>query len=105
MTYCLVYITTQDEDEARQIGRTLVEEKLVACVNIHPIQSIYRWEGKIQEESEAAMLVKTRVELVDRVIERVKDLHSYKVPCIVSSSINSGNLDYLKWIEESTKEV
>jgi len=104
VTYCLVYITTQDEDEARQIGRTLVEEKLVACVNIHPIQSIYRWEGKIQEESEAAMLVKTRAELVDRVIERVTDLHSYEVPCIVSSLIDSGNPDYLKWIEESTRE-
>lgn len=104
MSYCLIYITTQDEDEARKIGRTLVEEKLAACVNIHPIQSIYRWEGKISEESEAAMLVKTRTELVDRVIGRVKELHSYEVPCIVSSPINSGNPGYLKWIEESTKE-
>ena len=103
MQYRLVYITTRDEDEARKIGKALVEEKLVACVNIHPIKSIYRWEGKVQAEDEAAMLVKTRAELVDRVIERVKALHSYQVPCIVSFSIDKGNPDYLEWIGESTR--
>jgi len=103
MQYRLVYITTRDEDEARKIGKALVEEKLAACVNIHPIKSIYRWEGEVQAEDEAAMLVKTRAELVDRAIERVKALHSYQVPCIVSFSIDKGNPDYLKWIEESTK--
>ena len=103
MPYCSLYITTKDEDEARKIGRALVEEKLAACVNIHPIQSIYRWEGVIEEEGETAMLIKTRAELADRVIERVKELHSYEVPCIVSLPIDKGNPDYLKWIEESTK--
>ena len=81
---------------------TLVEEKLAACVNIHPIQSIYRWHGKIEEEGEMAVWVKTRAELADRVIERVKELHSYEVPCIVSLPIEKGYPDYLKWIEEST---
>ncbi len=103
MQYRLIYITTKDEDEARKIGRTLVEEKLAACVNIHPIQSIYRWEGEIEEEGEVAMLVKTRAELADKVIERVKELHSYEVPCIVSLSIDKGNPDFLKWIGESTR--
>ncbi len=103
MRYRSIYITTKDEDEARKIGRTLVDEKLAACVNILPIKSIYRWEGEIQEEGEAAMLVKTKAELADKVIERVKELHSYEVPCIVSFSIDKGNPDYLKWIEESTK--
>ena len=100
-----IYITTKDEDEARKIGRTLVEEKLAACVNILPIKSIYRWEGEIEEEGETAMLVKTRAELADKVIERVKELHSYEVPCIVSLSIDKGNPDYLKWIEESTTKA
>jgi len=103
MQYRLVYITTRDEDEARKIGKALVEEKLAACVNIHPIKSIYRWEEEVQAEDEAAMLVKTRAELVDRVIERVKELHSYEVPCIVSLSIDKGNPDFLKWIGESTR--
>ena len=103
MQYCSIYITTGDEDEARRIGRTLVEERLVACVNILPIKSIYRWEGDIEEEEEVVMFVKTRDELAGQVIERVKELHSYEVPCIVSLPITKGNPDYLKWIEESTK--
>ena len=75
MHYCLVYITTKDEDEAKKIGRALVEEKLVACVNIHPINSIYRWQGEVQEDSEVAVFVKTKAGLVDEVISRVKELH------------------------------
>jgi len=103
MPYYLIYITTKDEEEARKIGKTLVEEKLVACVNIHPIKSIYWWEGKITEESEIAMFVKTKAELVDEVIKRVKELHSYEVPCIVSFPIEKGYPDFLKWISQSTK--
>ena len=103
MQYHLIYITTKDEDEARRIGKKLVVEKLAACVNIHPMKSIYRWEGKVEEEGETALLVKTKAELADEVIERVKELHSYEVPCIVSLLIEKGNPDYLKWIEESTK--
>ena len=102
MQYCLIYITTGDEAEARKIGRTLMEEKLVACVNFRPIKSIFWWEGKIEEDEEVAILVKTRAELADRVIERVKELHSYEVPCIVSLPIEKGSPDFLQWIEEST---
>ena len=103
MQYYSIYVTTKDEDEAKKIGKTLVEEKLAACVNIHPIKSIYRWEENIEEESEAVMFVKTRDELVEEVIKRVKELHSYEVPCIVAFPIEKGNPDYLKWIGESTK--
>ena len=104
MQYRSIYITARDEAEARKIGRMLVEEKLAACVNIHPIQSIYRWHGKIEEEGEIAIWVKTRAELADRVIERVKELHSYEVPCIVSLPIEKGHPAFLQWIGESTKE-
>jgi len=103
MQHFAIYITTKDEEEAKKIGKALVEEKLAACVNIHPIESIYRWEGKVQEEGEAAMFVKTKAELADKVIQRVKELHSYEVPCIVCFPIEKGNPDFLKWIEESTK--
>ena len=103
MQYCSIYITTGDEAEARKIGRTLVEERLAACINILPIQSIYRWQGDIEEEGEAVMFVKTKAELADEVIARVQELHSYDVPCIVVLPIEKGNPDYLKWIEESTR--
>ena len=103
MRYYSLYIITKDEAEARNIGQALVEEKLAACVNIHPIKSIYRWEGKVQEEGEAAMFVKTKAGLVSKVISRVKELHSYEVPCIVSLPIEEGYPDYLNWIDESTK--
>ena len=103
MPYYSVYITTKDEEEAKKIGKTLVEERLAACINIHPIKSIFWWEGKIVEDSEAAMFVKTKAELVDEVIRRVKELHSYEVPCIVSLPIEKGHPEYLKWIDQSTK--
>ena len=103
MRYYLVYITTKDEEEAKKIGRALVEEKLVACVNFHPINSIYWWQGKIQEESEVAVLAKTKAGLVNEVISRVKELHSYEVPCIISLPVETGYPPYLKWIMESTK--
>ncbi len=103
MQYYLIYITTKDEEEAKKIGKTLVEEKLAACVNIHPTKSIYWWEEEIMEESEIAMLVKTKAELVDEVIKRVKQLHSYEVPCIISLPIEKGYPDFLKWINQSTK--
>jgi periplasmic divalent cation tolerance protein len=103
MEYRSLYITASDEKEARQIGRILIEEKLAACANIFPIQSIYRWKGSIEESGESAIIAKTRAELVDRVITRVKQIHSYEVPCIVSWIIEKGNPDYLDWIQESTE--
>ena len=103
MQYHSIYITTNDEEEAKQIGKTLVEEKLAACVNIHPIKSLYRWEGQIQEDDETALFVKTQAELADEVIQRVKELHSYEVPCIVCLLIENSHPAFLKWIEESTK--
>ena len=103
MQYYSVYVTTEDEDEAMVIGRILVEEKLAACVNIHPMFSIYWWQGDVQEDTEVALLVKTKAGLVDEVINRVKQLHSQEVPCIVAWPIEKGNPDYLKWVEESTR--
>ena len=101
--YCSVYITTRDEQEAREIGEALVGEKLASCVNIHPIRSIFRWQGEVSWQDEAAMFVKTRLELVDEVISRVKGMHSYEVPCIVAFPIEKGNPDFLEWISQTTK--
>jgi periplasmic divalent cation tolerance protein len=101
--YRLVYITAKDEEEANRIGQALVGEKLAACVNIHPIRSIFRWQGEISQEDEVAILAKTRAELVDEVMSRVKELHSYEVPCIIVLPLEKGNPDFLEWISQSTK--
>lgn len=105
MEYRSIYITAKDETEARKLGRALVGERLAACVNYFPIQSIFRWEGSIEESEETALIAKTRAELVEKVIQRVKELHSYEVPCTVSWIIENGNQDFLAWITESTEQV
>jgi periplasmic divalent cation tolerance protein len=102
MEYCSIYITAGSEEEAAGIGRTLIEERLAACVNILPIRSVYRWEDSIEDEKEVAMFIKTRSSLSEKVIERVKSLHSYDVPCIIVLPIQRGYPEYLQWIEEST---
>ncbi len=101
--YRSIYITAKDEPEARRLGQTLVWEKLAACVNYFPIHSIYWWKGKVEESGEVALIAKTRADLVDQVIQRVKELHSYEIPCTESWIIEKGDPDCLKWIQESTE--
>ncbi len=101
--FSIVYITAGDMDEARKIGRKLVEGHLAACANIFPITSIFRWKGKIDEANEFGIIVKTKTEKVKEIEKRVKELHSYEVPCVVSFRIYEGSSDYLKWIEDSVK--
>ncbi len=105
MTASIVYITASNQQEARRIGRILVEERLVACVNIlGNISSMYWWDGSLQEDSETVLIAKTRHESVERVIERVKSLHSYECPCVVSWPIDQANSQYLEWIAAETQD-
>jgi periplasmic divalent cation tolerance protein len=105
MDYRTVFVTTAGDDEARRIGRVLLEERLVACVNIvDRIRSLYWWREAIQEDEEAAFVAKTRAELVERVIARVQELHSYECPCVVSWPIMDGNPSFLQWIADTTDE-
>ena len=98
--YSMVYITTSGVLESKKIARKLLEEKLVACINIIPtIESIYLWKGTIEEDSESIMFVKTKTELVGKVIKRIEQLHSYEIPCILEIHVNSGSNNYLKWME------
>jgi periplasmic divalent cation tolerance protein len=100
MTVRLVYITAGDEDEAHRIGRALVESRLAACANIiGGMNSIYWWEGAIHEDGEAILIVKTGESAVPVLIEKVRSMHSYDCPCVVSLPILEGNPDYLDWIE------
>ncbi len=104
--YRAVYITAESPEQAAQIGRTLVEERLVACVNIiKDTQSIYWWQGSIQEDNESILIAKTHSDCLSALTDRVKALHSYDCPCVVSFALqeNEGNHDYLEWIEAEAK--
>lgn len=102
--HVVVFITAKDKEEARKISDRLVGDKLVACVNIvDPIESIFRWEGKVDRSSEALLILKTRKFLFKKLIKAVKSVHSYSVPEIIALPIVDGNKDYLKWINDSTK--
>ncbi len=102
--HIVIYITAGSVSEAKKIGHTLVEEKLVACSNIiSPIRSIYSWQGKICDDKEALMMLKTKKKLFKQIIKRVEELHSYDVPEIIAIPIIDGSSKYLSWINEETK--
>ncbi|MBT3880357.1 MAG: divalent-cation tolerance protein CutA [Candidatus Scalindua sp.] len=102
--YIVIYITTGSVNEAEKIGRALVEEKLAACSNIiSPIRSIYRWQGKICDDKEALMVLKTRKKHFEQIVKRVETLHSYDVPEIIAIPIIEGSSKYMSWLNEETK--
>ena len=104
MTQCLVYMTASSAEEAARIGSTLGEERLAACVNvIEPMIAIYRWQGELHRDTEAVFIAKTRDELVGKLTERVKELHSYECPCVVALPITGGNPDFVNWIDDQIK--
>ncbi|WP_043644072.1 divalent-cation tolerance protein CutA [Caenispirillum salinarum] len=101
----LIYMTAGSTEEAKKVGRVLVEERLAACVNIlGGMTSLYWWDDAVQEDDEVAFIAKTRQGMVDDVIARVKEVHSYDCPCVVSISIDDGNADFLQWIQEMTSQ-
>ena len=98
-----VYIAAANTDEAGKIGAALVEQHLAACVNIFPgVRSIYRWQGKVHDESEVILVAKTRKEHFEKLKLTVKSLHSYECPCIVATDITMGNQPYLSCITQET---
>jgi periplasmic divalent cation tolerance protein len=100
----VVLVTCSSEEEALKIAGALVEERLAACANlIAPVRSIYRWEGKIWDEKEWLLIIKTQSQRFEELEKKVKSLHSYTVPEIISLPINEGSLSYLNWIKENTK--
>jgi periplasmic divalent cation tolerance protein len=101
--FILVLTTVPEEKTGRGIGRVLVEERLAACVTISPAaRSIYRWEGKICDEREHILVIKTRSELFPRLETRIKAIHPYKVPEIIALSIEKAAPDYLAWLGDET---
>lgn len=100
--YASVYVLCQDREEALKIAQTLVEENLVACFNLFEnVTSVYKWQGELEKSTEVAMIGKTRMEHRSRVQKRVKELHSYQIPCIVFWPIVDGLPSYFDWILNS----
>jgi periplasmic divalent cation tolerance protein len=101
----MVMVTAPDRDVARMIAASLVEKRMAACVNILPgLESMYRWEGKIQNDQEIQLIIKTHLgQLESNIIPLIQELHPYDLPEIVATQIIGGSKSYLEWIiEEST---
>lgn len=101
---CVLVLTTLPADaDAAAFGRTLVEERLAACVNLLPtMESVYRWEGEIQRDTERQIVIKTARAHVPALWDKVRQLHPYEIPEFVVLPIVDGNQAYLRWIGEST---
>jgi periplasmic divalent cation tolerance protein len=102
----VVLVTSGSRKEARRIARTLVGEKLAACANIvgAPVESIYRWKGRIETAREILLLVKTSRRHFRALERRIRELHSYDVPEIIALPIAAGSAGYLRWIEDSFQD-
>jgi periplasmic divalent cation tolerance protein len=102
--FIVVLVTCGSEEEALKIGRVLVEERLAACANlVSPVRSIYRWEGKLCEDPESLLVIKTQQDRFESLEKRIKSLHSYSVPEIIGLPILEGSPSYLEWLREMTE--
>jgi periplasmic divalent cation tolerance protein len=102
--YQVVFCTVPNFEVAREIARGIVSDKLAACCNIIPgITSIYTWKNEIQEDSELLLMIKTKESTIPELTEKIKKLHPYEVPEIITLNINQGNSEYLNWVNENVK--
>jgi periplasmic divalent cation tolerance protein len=97
----LIYITTKNKVEAKKISKHLLNKKLIACANLHPIESLYWWKGKIQEDKEIVIIVKTTEQNFKKVETEIRKLHSYDVPCILKIPTEC-NKEYQDWVDKVT---
>ena len=102
MKLSLGYITFPTKAEAKNTVLALLEEELIACANvIDGVESYFPWDDSIQKANEVVVILKTRVKNEDKIIRLVRELHSYECPCVVFSSIDHGNPEFLKWIDQA----
>jgi len=100
--HLLILTTVGNEEDAAVLARSLVEERVAACVNIlGPMRSFYRWKGNLEEESERLLLIKTRTDRFVALEAAMKKLHPYEVPELVAMPITAGSAAYLGWVDES----
>ncbi|MCF6206334.1 MAG: divalent-cation tolerance protein CutA [Sulfurovum sp.] len=102
--YCTVTTTTDTQENVERITQTLLQEELAACIQSTPIESAYRWKGKIIHSKEIRLEIKTKVSLFAEVKETIEKLHTYDVPEILMITMEDAKFDYLRWIDEVTKK-
>jgi periplasmic divalent cation tolerance protein len=103
--HIVIFITVGKKKEGMRIARAIVEERLAACVNIiEDVCSVFRWKGKVEKAEECLLIAKSVDGLLDNLIKRVKELHSYTTPEIISFKIDGGSKEYLKWIASNVKK-
>jgi periplasmic divalent cation tolerance protein len=101
MNYYIFLVTVPNLEEGQKMAKTLVENKLAACVNIiKNISSIYRWKGKIEDDTENILIIKTTEENSEKIIQKVNEIHSYETPECIGFKIEKGSEKYLNWIKE-----
>jgi len=100
---CVVFSTAPAADSAA-LARMLIDRRLVACVNMVPVRSFYRWKGEFCDDEEHLLIIKTRKEKADAVIAAIKTLHPYEVPEIIALPVITGYMPYLEWVHEETRE-
>ncbi|BFI74136.1 divalent-cation tolerance protein CutA [Sulfurisphaera ohwakuensis] len=104
MSYIIALTTIGGMESAKKIAKTLVDERLAACVNIIPyVKSFYVWEDKTTEDDESLLIIKSDEKVKEKLINRIKELHTYTLPEIIIINFNDGLPDYLKWISESVR--
>ncbi len=104
MDALLMISTTGSEKEARKIARSLVEERLAACANVIPgVRSFFYWEGRLCQEKEALILIKTVNNKARKIMDKIKKIHSYEVPEIIFFRVDMGEKNYLKWVKRMVK--
>lgn len=103
MEFRFCYVTASSREEARSIAEAVVGERLAACANIlDGMESVYWWQGKLTHDREVVLILKTRADLVEAVIAKVKSLHGYTCPCVVALPVVGGNPAYLEWLGAET---
>jgi periplasmic divalent cation tolerance protein len=102
MSVKLVYVTAPDMAEAERIAEAVVSERLAACANFFDgVTSLFEWDGKLCREQEAILILKTTAEKTDALTARIRELHSYDCPCVVTLPIENGNPDFLNWVNKT----
>ncbi len=98
--YCIIQTTVGSDAEARMLAQQLVHEKLAACVQIHPISSVYVWQGETQDEAEFLLLIKTKADLYSQLEKLLLEHHPYETPEIIRVPIEGGSEEYLGWMNQ-----
>ena len=103
--YTMIISTYPNKETAKQTAKLLVEKRLAACIQIMPIESVYLWQGKVCDENEVLLFIKSKSALFDKIADVIKENHTYEIPEIIQIPITDGLPEYMKWIEDGTENT